>query len=236
MALAGLGAVIIWNDIAPAARDAFFEWHARQHMPERLNVPGFNRGRRCIAVDATVEFLTLYEVADLAVLDSETYRTRLANPTPWSLQVMPHFQNNVRGGCRVLYSGGGAQGGFVQTLRVQEAADTRERLLAHVATTVLPATVDAPRITGAHLLVNDAGLSGGQVGQRQGRHISQPDIVVVLEGSTADGVRDAGDRLLGDAMLRVAGAQGAVLRDLYQLEYTLQKLSHGTVPLPMPSP
>ncbi len=92
MALAGRGAVIVWNDITPEGRDDFFEWHARQHMPERINLPGFNRGRRCVAAAASVEFLTLYEVDDVNVLDSEVYRTRLANPTPWSLKVMPHFR------------------------------------------------------------------------------------------------------------------------------------------------
>src|SRR4051794_20550815 len=101
MALAGSGAVIVWNDITPEGRDEFFEWHPRQHMPERLNLPGFNRGRRCVAVDARVEFLTLYEVDRVEALDSDVYRARLSNPAAWSLKVMPHFRNNVRGGCRV---------------------------------------------------------------------------------------------------------------------------------------
>jgi hypothetical protein len=234
MALAGKSAVIVWNDIAPEGRDAFFEWHARQHMPERINLPGFNRGRRCIAVAASVEFLTLYEVDGEETLDSEIYKTRLANPTAWSLAVMPHFRNNVRGGCRVAFTGGPAQGGFVLTLRMKAEPAKRPRLIEALASTLLPRVLDEPRVTGSHLLVNDPGLSGGQVGQRQGRFITQPEVVAVIEGSTAAGVTDAANACCGESRLAEAGADEGAARDLYQTEYTLQKLARGDLPAPSP--
>ena len=224
MALAGKGAVIVWNDITAELREDFFEWHPRQHMPERLAISGFLRGRRCIAVDASVEFLTLYEVSGIEVLDSDAYRTRLANPTAWSLKVMPGFRNNVRGGCRVVYTRGPVMGGFVLTLRIEAADADRTALIASVTREILPAALERPRITGAHLCVNDASLSGGQVGARQGRFISQPDVVVLVEGSTADGVRAIGDSLLADSHLVKLGAKPSIQRDLYQLEYGLQNV------------
>ena len=232
MPLAGKGAVIVWNDIAPELRDEFFEWHPRQHMPERLALPGFLRGRRCIAVDATVEFLTLYEVESLDVLDSEIYRTRLANPADWSLKVMPGFRNNVRGGCRVEYTGGTVMGGFVSTIRIETDDQTRAAMIDTIRR-ALPAALQHPRVTGAHLLVNDGGLSGGQVGMRQGRVITQPDVTIVIEGSTADGVRAIGARLFADDELVGAGARPAIVRDLYQLEYSLQRIEG--VPAVVPS-
>jgi len=235
MALAGQGTVIVWNDIAPEGRDAFFEWHPRQHMPERLNLPGFLRGRRCIAVDASIEFLTLYEVADLGVLDSEIYRTRLAHPTSWSLAVMPHFRNNVRGGCRVRYTEGPVMGGFVLTLRLTAKDTGRERLVERLATEVMPSIVPTARATGAHLCVNDQALSGGQVGARQGRFITQPDVVILVEGSVATEVRRIGDTMLADARLVALGAESVVRRDLYQLEYSLQKIEGVALPLPSPA-
>ena len=57
--LAGGGAVVIWNGIRPELREDFFEWHPREHMVERLSIPGFLRGRRCIALDGATEFLTV---------------------------------------------------------------------------------------------------------------------------------------------------------------------------------
>lgn len=223
--------MIVWNDITPEGRDDFFEWHARQHMPERINLPGFNRGRRCVAEAASVEFLTLYEVDDVDVLDSEVYRTRLAHPTAWSLKVMPHFRNNVRGGCRVRFTAGPSQGGCIATLRMTAGDAGREALIGKLAGEWLPAVVREPRVTGAHLLVNDPALSGGQVGQRQGRFITQPDIVVLVEGSTLAGIGAAVDAGCGERRLEAAGAHG-IVRDTFRQEYSLQKLAHAALPLP----
>lgn len=224
MPLAGTGAVIVWNDIAPELRDEFFEWHPRQHMPERLSLPGFIRGRRCIATGTGVEFLTLYEVRDLTVLDSEAYRTRLANPAAWSLKVMPGFRNNVRGGCRVEYTGGHVMGGFIDSLRLEAGdADARARLVETLRNEWLPGLLRLPRVSGVHLCVNDAGLSGGQVGARQGRFITQPDLVVLVEGSTAEGVTAASAHVDDDALIRL-GAKAPAQRDRFHLEYSLQAL------------
>jgi len=55
MSLAGLGAVCIWHDLLPEARDDFDQWHNREHMPERVGIPGFRRGRRYVAVASTPE-------------------------------------------------------------------------------------------------------------------------------------------------------------------------------------
>ena len=46
MAGAGAGIIVIWNDILADARDDFLEWHSREHIPERVAIPGFVRGQR----------------------------------------------------------------------------------------------------------------------------------------------------------------------------------------------
>ncbi len=40
MSLAGMGVVAIWHDLLPEARAEFYEWHNREHMPERAGTPG----------------------------------------------------------------------------------------------------------------------------------------------------------------------------------------------------
>ena len=57
MSLAGQAVVAIWNGIAPEGRTEFYEWHNREHMPERVGIPGFRRGRRYIAKYGTPEYL-----------------------------------------------------------------------------------------------------------------------------------------------------------------------------------
>ncbi|HKE39401.1 MAG TPA: hypothetical protein VKG21_06155 [Casimicrobiaceae bacterium] len=43
MSFAGLGAVVIWHDIAPEGRQAFYAWHCCEHMPERTGIPNPHR-------------------------------------------------------------------------------------------------------------------------------------------------------------------------------------------------
>ena len=49
MALIGQGVLAIWNGIKPEAEDDFVAWHVREHIPERVGLPGFVRGRRYVA-------------------------------------------------------------------------------------------------------------------------------------------------------------------------------------------
>jgi hypothetical protein len=224
MALAGRGVVIIWNDIAPELREDFFEWHPRQHMPERLSIPGFLRGRRCIAVDADVEFLTMYELATTDVLVSDAYKHRLTHPTEWSSKVLPGFRNNVRGACHVLYSHGCAMGGFVLTIRFKASGD-EPALVRSLIERVMPGLTDQPRVTGAHLVSNDPSLTGGNAGVQRGRLITLPDLVIVVETSTAEGAQSCSRSLLTDTALTASGAQPDIIRGVYQLEYTLQNVA-----------
>ena len=57
MSLLGQAVVAIWNDVAPEGREQFYEWHNHEHMPERVGIPGFLRGRRYHAADAFAECL-----------------------------------------------------------------------------------------------------------------------------------------------------------------------------------
>lgn len=54
MGLLGSGALAIWNGIAPEAEREFDRWHTYEHIPERMALPGFLRGRRYVADDASL--------------------------------------------------------------------------------------------------------------------------------------------------------------------------------------
>jgi hypothetical protein len=228
MVLAGEALIAIWNDITPEMREDFFEWHPREHMVERLGITGFIRGRRYIAVDAQVEFLTLYEVANADVLVSDAYKTRLTNPTPWSTKTLPAFRNNVRGGCQIHYSQGYAMGGFIKTIRIRAQEGKKASLIKHIVNNMLPGLIDLPRITGVHFVENDAALTGGNSGNQRGRVIQLPDLVLLVEGSAEEGVRNACAQYLQEDALVMAGAEEEVINGLYQLEYSIQNLVQPT--------
>src|SRR5689334_15182596 len=92
MALAGSAALAMWWDIASQVRSDFEHWHAHEHFPERLSIPGFLRASRWRSADGGDATFVLYELADHAVLESPSYLARLNAPSPWSTRLMPHHR------------------------------------------------------------------------------------------------------------------------------------------------
>ena len=87
--LLGQGVMINWSDVAPEHRAAYYEWHSREHMVGRVAIPGFQRGRRYIAVNAQRDFFNFYEVDDLAVLTGAEYLAKANAPSPLTQRTTP---------------------------------------------------------------------------------------------------------------------------------------------------
>src|SRR5271155_3446407 len=151
MSLAGEGLIAIWNGVAADAHDDTYEWHNREHMPERVGISGFRRGRRYRAIDADVEFFTLYETDTPLVHTGSDYTARLNDPTPWTRRSIPGFLDTSRSLCRVAASFGTGQGGLLVTYRY-DVDPEREAAHRHLlAQQVLPVLADAPGVVGVHL-------------------------------------------------------------------------------------
>jgi hypothetical protein len=108
----------IWHDITAGDEAAFELWHTREHMPERLSLPGFARGRRGVARAGRQSYLTLYESGDLGAFDSPVYRERLDHPTEWTARVLPTFRDFARVVCETVADAGDGVGGATATLRL----------------------------------------------------------------------------------------------------------------------
>jgi hypothetical protein len=102
MPLLGSAAMLLSFDVVPDAVVEHDHWHTFEHLPERLSIRGFLRGTRWIALDGQPRYMVLYEVAQLATLESPAYLERLNNPTPWTRRIMPSYRGMqrwpVRGG------------------------------------------------------------------------------------------------------------------------------------------
>ena len=106
MALLGKGLLGIWHDLAiqnDAELQDFQLWYTKQHLPERLNVAGFLRGRRYQAVEGDPQFAALYETETAETLASPAYHKQLNNPTEWSTANLAKFRNTNRTAC-LLYT------------------------------------------------------------------------------------------------------------------------------------
>jgi hypothetical protein len=220
VSLLGAAVVAIWNDVAPEGLDQFYEWHNHEHMPERVGIPGFLRGRRYIAVRGAPEFFTLYEATGTDVLAGSHYLERLNNPTPLTRRVIPkYFRNMVRGVCEVRFSVGVGEGGWLITLRFAAEAG-REAELSRYLASVLPSIHEMPTILSVHLCVADVHASTIETSERKSHGAAVPQWLVMIEGATPDGVDAACDRLLA-CELTQHGAKPGMQRGLYQLQISL---------------
>jgi hypothetical protein len=218
--LAGEGAVAIWNGIAEAGRAEFYAWHLHEHMPERVGIPGFLRGRRYRAADKATqpEFFTLYETATFQVIQGVDYLSRLNAPTAWTRAATAHFQTTTRSLTRVVASHGVGSGGALLTMRF-DIADDAEREVVPRLTSALEAAARLPRISGAHLLGSDAGESGQSTAESKDRKdlLAPARWVVLLEGCDVDALDWALERLQVFPQMRHA-AVGRYLHEYTRLK------------------
>jgi len=222
MSLAGLGAVAIWYDLLPEARDDFHEWHNREHMPERVGIPGFRRGRRFVAIGGTPEYFNLYEADSPETLTGADYLNRLNAPTAWTQRVIPSFRNVARSICRVVYTQGVGSGGVMLTLRFTIGAAHRDGTIDALRRRVLPPLVYRKGVAGIHLCLADDAASTIETTEKKVRSNATrvPAWIVLVEGNSVPDVEGAADDLA--PALQAHGA-GELDRAVYRLEFTRLK-------------
>ena len=227
MSLAGTGVVVIWNDIEAQERAGFHEWHSREHMPERVGIRGFLRGRRYLALWGAPEYFTLYETADLGVLTGVDYLARLNNPTPWTRKSVAAFRNIERALCSVVSSLGAGQGGLMMTLRYDVRPESRAAQRQWLVQTALPDLLQQPGICGAHLCIADQDASSIVTEEKKVRpHATLvPDWLVMVEcaGERTD-IEAACSALLADDTFIAEGAIAPPQRGLYVLQNSISSV------------
>ena len=222
MSLSGLGAVCIWHDLLPEARDDFHQWHNREHMPERVGIPGFRRGRRYVAIAGTPEYFNLYEADSAEVLGGQDYLNRLNAPTEWTRQVVPSFRSVSRSICRVVYTHGVGQGAFMLTQRFDVGERDRSQVVKTLRQRLLPPLCDNKGIAGVHLCLADESISKVETAEKKARADTTqvPTSIILIEGNSAADVGAAG-AALGQELQPLLGAAAApILTSVYQLEFS----------------
>ncbi len=225
MPLAGSAVLAIWNDIAPGGDAEFDHWHTSEHIPERVSVPGFLRGRRYNVVAGNPTYFTLYETDSVAVLQSPAYLARLDAPTPWTSKCIQLFRNNRRTACRTTVSLGVGMGGVLATLELGPLAGRDDVLRAWLSSTALPAAAARAGIVGAHLCEADFEMTIVRTAEK--KLMDKPDTlarwVVMVEGLDPELVEGAVRALLDTEHLTRHGAAPDVSLALYRLVYALAR-------------
>lgn len=153
MDLRGMGILALWNGIDPTRRAEYDLWHTREHVPERVAVPGMIGARRYLRVAGLLpEYLTVYDMDDTNVLTSQPYLRLLDNPTPWSQSMRPSFRGFMRLCCRREISEGGGLGAVLAAAALEEGAAAS----LSSSRSGLARLTSEPGVVAVHLLLRDA--------------------------------------------------------------------------------
>jgi hypothetical protein len=167
MSLKGTAFLAMWHDIAAEGEHEYNLWHTREHMPERIGIPGFEVGRRYVNWNLTkYRYFTLYEGVALSTFNSAPYLARLNAPTDWSKRIQPYFLNFIRAAAQTVVSTGRGVGGALLTARADFTAGGQSAFLA-AAADIADRLGGWDGVTGVHIGVADPDITSVKTAETQ---------------------------------------------------------------------
>jgi hypothetical protein len=219
MPLLGNAAVVMWWNVADEYRTEFHEWHSKEHLPERLSIPGFHRGSRWQR-EGNGDFFVMYELESYDTLTSDAYLARLNNPTPWSTKMMPRHSGMIRSQSRIVASNGCGIATYMETLRLSPVPG-REAELEQFLRTSLNASLEQVGVIGAHLVITDTPKASETAEQRIRGGDAVADWVVLLSGHSRAALEDVRASSMSSAILVSNGAGPEQKSEVFRLVHAV---------------
>lgn len=221
MALLGDGVLLTFTEVPEALEEDFNEWYNREHLDERVGMPGFRRARRYVSVEGGPKYFASYETGAVEDLATPEYLAVLADQTDWSKRVMAGFTVFERLTCRLAVDLTTGIGGAVTLVRCFPAAEAMDDFRAWLAEEALPSVIARPNLLGACVWRNDLHVANAPARAR-GLDYPQPEAeewVIAIDAAEAAAGRDAAARALDAAALGRFGVDPPPAHATYQMLY-----------------
>ena len=199
------GMLFVASDVEPADEADFNRWYDKEHVEERVRIPGFLSGARYFSLEGGRKYLGLYRTQSLAVFGSPGYRAAFEKQTPWSVANLERMRQPVRRVCAVRAVTGFGSGSHAVVLPLA-VTDNVEALVARAANTGRQLAEQAGFVQ-SYLLAPDTTLSTPLPRESTEGRVLQP--MLVIETSSADASSAA--RTLAAAALDADPAAGWLL-------------------------
>ena len=198
MSLLGDAVLVNWGGIVEVKELEYNEWHSKEHMPERISLPGFLRGLRAVGISGTDinhKYFMMYEAERKEVFVSKKYLERLNNPTDWTKDILSNYLSPSRTICSVISSKSIGVGGYISTIRFLGNKILKNQNVEYLktATSII---LKLNGITGMHVLIGDS--SFGQMNTQEKKIRSSQGLddqivsqAVIIEGLNLQSLKSA---------------------------------------------
>ncbi|WP_199637871.1 DUF4286 family protein [Serratia sp. PAMC26656] len=115
------GMLFVATDVAAQDEADFNQWYDREHVEERVRVPGFLSGTRYQALQGGRKYLGLYKTESLASFTSAAYRAAFTQQTPWSVSSLDKMRDPMRRVCAVEAVTGQGCGSHLAIITLEQA-------------------------------------------------------------------------------------------------------------------
>lgn len=121
------GFLMVSMEPTPAYDEEFNDWYDMEHVPERTRIPGFESGRRFVCLSGWPRYLSMYDLSEIGVLESDAYKKASWNGfSAWTKRMLTKVRGQWRASGTQIYPGHVLTGNFARLtlLRFRNAPDT----------------------------------------------------------------------------------------------------------------
>ena len=182
------GQLFIWTNVETAYEQDFNRWYDREHMQERMGLPGFMRARRFQAVTPCPRpYLALYDTESLQVFRQPSYQAALAQQTDWSRLNFSRMRDTQRRVGELVIDAGQGEGAALAVFLC-----TGHGVELSQIDSSMHELIGRDRIIRCSLLRTDVGLSSPLL---PGAAPAPADLVATIEATDSTAAFDAATAL-----------------------------------------
>ena len=216
MALYGKGMLMTFTETSNEDEIEFNEWYNREHVDERVWMPGFHRARRYIDADGTAPFkyFATYETTSVEDLADPKYMELLKDQSDWSKKVMATFTRFERITADITIDLAHGFGGGCSIAWFNPKVDVMDGLRDYLRDELLEQIVQTPGIVGAFLAENNLEVAN---------EVRRAQVIAIPEGETSSWIIiiEAQDSVTSSRSLNSLSANGLPKFSLKSSEISL---------------
>ena len=97
--------LLVMMDVAEGHEAEFDRWYNEEHLPERMEIPGYVSARRFKLVEGNgvLKYLCIWEMEDGSPLKSEMYKSQRARPSWIRAEAEKYITQRARGLYKQIY-------------------------------------------------------------------------------------------------------------------------------------